>query len=448
MIPRRAHLTGERFDLLQKEIIIPSIMVEEAKESYSFIKAVEDKYTATFDAKLFNNILLSPKRRAALVNQQGNLQRTVLAVDGCNISSAGGAGEISKICPNVVELDISNNLLHSWEQVFLVLCQLPKLTFLNLSCNPLESEFDEKKLDGIISNNGIPKLKNIVLNNTNLPLKLVFKILDIFPSIEELHLSLNSYGCVVDWPSSFPNVKKLHFNNNGIEEWNDVVRIGKIFPNLKSLILCENCIKEVKVDTKAIMFEKLATLSLSQTEVDDWNSLDEMRKLPVLEDLRLVGIPLVRREESSKARQLVISRLPNVKKLNGSSIDSNEREDAERFFLRYYMDSDDPPARYHELVGIHGEVSRLAEVDMSVKEHVQVTVYLNEEEHSKLVIDLSNTIREFRRIIGRKLCLAPKSFRMFHVDEYIPTELSPLSKHLNSCYIKDGDRILVQSFNK
>ena len=66
-------------------------------------------------------------------------------------------------------------------QVFLVLCQLPKLTFLNLSCNPLESELDEKKLDGIISNNDMPKLKNIVLNNTNLPLKLVFKILDIFP---------------------------------------------------------------------------------------------------------------------------------------------------------------------------------------------------------------------------------------------------------------------------
>ena len=252
----------------------------------------------------------------------------------------------------------------------------------------------------------------------------------------------------MDWPSSFLNVKKLHFNSNGIEEWSDVVRIGKIFPNLKSLILCENCIKEVKVDTTAKMFEKLATLSLSQTEVDDWNSLDEMRKLPVLEDLRLVGIPLGRREEGSKARQLFISRLPNIKKLNGSNIDGNEREDAERFFIRYYMDSDDPPARYHELVGVHGELDRLAEVDMSVKEHVQVTVYLDEEEHSKIVIDLSNSIRELKRIIGRKLRLAPKSFRMFHIDERIPVELSPLSKHLYTCYIKDGDGILVQSLLK
>lgn len=261
-------------------------------------------------------------------------------------------------------------------------------------------------------------------------------------------MSLNSYGHVVDWPSSFPNVKRLHFNDNGIKEWSDVMRIGKIFPKLKRLILCENCIKEVKVDRQAKAFENLATLSLSQTEVDDWASLDELRKLPALEDLRLVGIPLGRREESSKARQLFISRLPNVKKLNGSTIDVNEREDAERFFIRYYMDIDDPPARYHELVGTHGQIDRLAEVDMSIKEYAQVVLYLDEKEHSKVLIDLSNTIRELKRVIGRKLGLAPKTFRLFHFDKVFAAELNTLSKHLYVCHIKDGDEIWVQSILK
>ena len=54
---------------------------------------------------------------AALLNQQSHRQRTIIALDGCKINSAGTHGEISEICPNVVELDISNNLLHSWEQV-------------------------------------------------------------------------------------------------------------------------------------------------------------------------------------------------------------------------------------------------------------------------------------------------------------------------------------------
>ena len=252
----------------------------------------------------------------------------------------------------------------------------------------------------------------------------------------------------MDWPSTFPNIKKLHFNNNDIENWSDIVKIGKIFPNLKSLILCENCIKEVTVDDKVNAFENLKTLSLSQTDVDDWKSLDEMRKLPALEDLRLVGIPLGRREESSNARQLFISMLPNVNKLNGSSIDGNEREDAERFFIRYYMDSDNPPARFHELVEIHGKVDRLAEVDMSIKEYAQVTLYLDEKEHSKVVIDLSYTIRELKRVIARKVGLTPKSFRLFHFDTFIASELNISAKHLHSCYIRDGDEIWAQSIPK
>ena len=66
-------------------------------------------------------------------------------------------------------------------QVFLVLCQLPKLTFLNLSCNPLDAEFDKEKIEAIVQNNGcLPKLKNLVLNNTRIPFEVVFKILNIF----------------------------------------------------------------------------------------------------------------------------------------------------------------------------------------------------------------------------------------------------------------------------
>lgn len=38
-------------------------MVEEAKESYTFASALQEKYTETYEPKLFNNILLSPKRR-------------------------------------------------------------------------------------------------------------------------------------------------------------------------------------------------------------------------------------------------------------------------------------------------------------------------------------------------------------------------------------------------
>lgn len=48
-------------------------------------------------------------------------------------------------------------------------------------------------------------------------------------------------------------------------------------------------------------------------------------------------------------RQLLIARLPNVEMLNGGgSIEHDEREDAERAFIRYYIDKpeSDRPDRY------------------------------------------------------------------------------------------------------
>lgn len=48
-------------------------------------------------------------------------------------------------------------------------------------------------------------------------------------------------------------------------------------------------------------------------------------------------------------RQLLIARLPNIKVLNGGGeITSEEREDAERAFIRYYMDKpeSDRPERF------------------------------------------------------------------------------------------------------
>ena len=45
-------------------------------------------------------------------------------------------------------------------------------------------------------------------------------------------------------------------------------------------------------------------------------------------------------------RQQLISRLPNIQCLNGTPISEGEREDAERAFLRLYMDCDEKPSRW------------------------------------------------------------------------------------------------------
>lgn len=49
-------------------------------------------------------------------------------------------------------------------------------------------------------------------------------------------------------------------------------------------------------------------------------------------------------------RQLVVSLLPNIKKLNGGApISLTEREDSERAFIRRFTPQDDKPDRYFKL---------------------------------------------------------------------------------------------------
>lgn len=49
--------------------------------------------------------------------------------------------------------------------------------------------------------------------------------------------------------------------------------------------------------------------------------------------------------EGKPRRQHLVARLPNVSQLNGSDITETEREDAERAFIRHFMDSTEKPDR-------------------------------------------------------------------------------------------------------
>ena len=59
----------------------------------------------------------------------------------------------------------------------------------------------------------------------------------------------------------------------------------------------------------------------------------------------------------------------------GDRIPDNEREDAERAFIRFYLDEQQKPKRYHELTAIHGHLDPLVNVDMEPATHVKVKIY-------------------------------------------------------------------------
>lgn len=87
-------------------------------------------------------------------------------------------------------------------------------------------------------------------------------------------------------------------------------------------------------------------------------------------------------------RQLLIARLPYVETLNGGGrITTEEREDAERAFIRYYMDKpeSDQPLRYNQLVSVHGKLDPLVNIDLRPEKRVKITFTCGDRSEEKTV---------------------------------------------------------------
>lgn len=147
--------------------------------------------------------------------------------------------------------------------------------------------------------------------------------------------------------------------------------LGACFPSLRHLGLAECPISSIP-ESAYLNFENLQSLTISNTAIEDMTDIARLKKFNNLTDLRLQGIPLFTEMTGKPAlllrcqqltflcllfvliittaherRQLLVALLPNVKKLNGGAkIANTEREDAERAFIRRFVQEEgDKPER-------------------------------------------------------------------------------------------------------
>ena len=79
-----------------------------------------------------------------------------------------------------------------------------------------------------------------------------------------------------------------------VTDWQEVIKLGKAFPNLENLVLLDNPIENVNpVDESLKAFSKLRSLNLSGTQIKDWSELEKLRQFPSLKELRTQDIPLL-----------------------------------------------------------------------------------------------------------------------------------------------------------
>ncbi|KAG7207708.1 hypothetical protein KM043_009326 [Ampulex compressa] len=496
----------------------------------SLLEALELKYgSSTTDCSLTDEETESSLPKAALSvsifipkKSPRHTVPALLVLQDCDIESAGNDDEkLRNKCKNVEELDLAQNKLSQWTEVFGILQHMPKIKFLNLSFNCLAEVLE-------IKHGSYDLLRNLVLNGTRVSWSTVQGLIRLLQNLEELHLSLNEYRTVdLDYQKAEngnASIRKLHFTGNPVEVWNEISKLGYVFPNLESLVLaecpirslsleeirnlsneevsrarkqevddanrdCEN-MNNVDVEERSSVeetanriyadgkvnydrsesesessgttiksshdpFRMLRFLNVNGTLLSTWDDVERLARFPALKSLRIQGCPLFespREYTEHERRQLLIARLPNVETLNGGGvISSQEREDAERAFIRYYMDKPeaDRPERYSELVAIHGKLDPLVHVDLTPEKRVKVTFTYGDLVEVRSV-DVYRTVIELKTKLETMVKIPANRMRLFYVDQvmkaqYGPEEMLYPNKQLYRYNIRNGDEIIIDS---
>jgi hypothetical protein len=336
------------------------IKPSKANSGTDLLSAIKERYSGTDDASdetaMYANTATGKRVGIEIVGMQKiqakqnvSLLR-IVSLEGRNVSSAGGDGELAKVAPNIIKLNLQNNLLYDWDEVATLGMQLSQLEVLELSGNrfiPLP------KLTPVWqpqAGNVFGCLRVLILNATKIQWSQIeyFSSNGCFPELEELHMCANllsSFGnasavgalaVAQDTAKAkvdpiLSKLKHLDLSDNCISSWEQLEPIGRL-PNLQKLLVNSNQLSCIPPRTPSL-FENLQSLSISYNRVAEWRSIDEINSYPNLAALRCQHNPLMEGIGSGEARQIIIARLSALQQFNGSEVRLKERVDSEKAYV-------------------------------------------------------------------------------------------------------------------
>ncbi len=199
---------------------------------------------------------------------------------------------------HIAELDLTDNLLSEWSEVFLLLKMFPGLEFLNLSNNMLNEPIGTDRADLAATALGMLKkplqTRKLVLNGNRVDWRSVGTLLEKMPRLEQLYLCANDLGNPTkdvereegqDWEGfSHQELKQLYLSCNPLSDFDLLTRrVCARCPNLRLLSMAECPVDSVPPAEEAReMLGHLYSLNLSTTRVGSWEEVDKLRGLPSL----------------------------------------------------------------------------------------------------------------------------------------------------------------------
>lgn len=291
------------------------------------------------------------ERKIRKWQQIGTVDKVAIRDD--SISSIGD--DIAELAGHFTDIDLQDNLFWQWSEVSALAVQIPGLRTLQLHGNRMQSLTPEVLAQ-------LPPLcfqgiRVLALNACNITSWAAVQSLEPFlPAIEELYLSSNSLadlpradaeaeytastgtvfaapvGTVSHCIQGFSNLRVLDISGCKLDEWSQVLSFAQL-QALTEILVDGNPVSKI-LPSAPNMFPRLQRISASSSKIASWTDIDALATYPTFSNLRLSHIPLFAGKGASEVRPLVIGRIKQLSLFNGSYINSRERIDSEKAYLR------------------------------------------------------------------------------------------------------------------
>jgi tubulin-specific chaperone E len=279
------------------------------------------------------------KKKQAVLNQLKRvfLEGLRISLRDIRTSSDNNIKDIGKICPKIIDLDLSNNLFERFDEITRICEQLLDLNSLRLDGNRFSNVQLPYSLEA--TQNIFSKVSDLSLENTFLEWSDIVSLCLCFPLLTKLSLLRNNLSKLQGLPTQLlpQSLTTLNLAFNRFEILGDGLDLLTSLPNLQKLMLYQCGVKTIS-SASPTFSETLSEVDLSYNEIDSWSFIDRLQEVfPGLKHLLISHNPLFQAfsstEDTATADLLVTARLSNITKLNNSLISGKYRQEAEIYYI-------------------------------------------------------------------------------------------------------------------
>ncbi|CAO3658769.1 unnamed protein product [Umbelopsis ramanniana] len=347
--PKRVHI-GASLPIALKEKYLPS-NPNALQDEYD---AEKDKGHVQFGGN--KSITVETVGFEKIERKQGNLKNLgVAGLKSMQISSAGSVQEIANTCPNLTDLDLSNNLIPTWDTVLDILAQLLRLRILWLNdmrlILPLDINFTMYS--------PFESLKILSLRNTRISCQDIRALSPLLVNLEELSVGCNKWtdvDIVSEDQPNFQNLKLIHLESNEIDSWEKIEKLSNL-PSLEQINLTANRISSI-APCKANGFKNLQYLHLNDNMISGIQSIDALDTYSALDHVRCKDNPVFKDMDAYQANVQLVGRIASINRANGNTILPKDRADMERYYLKLCTKD---AASEEEIVKLHPRYLQLCD---------------------------------------------------------------------------------------